>query len=188
MRGCPDGGRGPGFPGGDMVQLNDIDRELKSVDLWKNGWFLLTAGTMDSCNMMTVSWGSIGCMWHKPFAQAVVRPQRYTRTFMDTMESFTLCAFDKRFQDDLKTLGSISGRDGNKLEKTGLHLKPSTQVAAPGYHEAQLILECKTIYFQDMDPKGFVDPAIEKCYGADGYHRIYYGEIVAALSGLPKIV
>jgi hypothetical protein len=39
---------------------------------------LLRAGTMDDCNMMIIGWGSIGCMWWKPFVQIVVRPQRYT--------------------------------------------------------------------------------------------------------------
>ncbi len=30
---------------------------------------------------MTVSWGALGVLWHKPLALVVVRPQRYTREF-----------------------------------------------------------------------------------------------------------
>ena len=42
---------------------------------------------------MTVSWGALGCMWGRPFAQVVVRPQRYTFEFIETYPTFTLCAF-----------------------------------------------------------------------------------------------
>lgn len=151
-----------------------------AVDLWMNRWLLLTAGTMDDCNMMTVAWGSIGCMWAMPFAQAVVRPQRHTLQYMEQSDSFTLCAFPEKYRKDLGTLGSISGRDGDKLSKTNLTLKPSTSVSAPSYNEADLILECRKIYYQDMDPAGFVDKSIDDNYKAKDYHRIYFGEILAA--------
>ncbi len=152
------------------------------VDLWMNRWLLLTAGTIDDCNMMTVAWGSIGCMWSMPFAQAVVRPQRHTLGYMEQSDSFTLCAFPEQYRKDLQTLGSISGRDGDKLSKTSLSLKPSTAVSAPSYNEADLILECRKIYCQDMDPAGFVDKTIDENYKAGDYHRIYFGEILAAFS------
>ena len=32
---------------------------------------------------MTVSWGSMGMIWNKPFIQVVVRPQRHTFEFME---------------------------------------------------------------------------------------------------------
>ena len=149
------------------------------VNLWMNRWLLLTAGTLEDCAMMTVAWGSIGYMWNKPFAQIVVRPQRHTRSFIERSDSFTLCAFPKEFRRDLNTLGTLSGKDGDKLSKTRLTLKPSKRVSAPAYNEADLVLECRKIYFQDMDPAGFVDKTIQKNYSARDYHRIYFGEIVA---------
>ena len=94
-------------------------------------------------------------------------------------DSFTLCAFPKAFRKDLNLLGTLSGRDGDKLAKTRLSLKASKRVAAPSYQEADLILECRKIYFQDMDPEGFVDPAIHKNYPGKDYHRIYFGEILS---------
>jgi hypothetical protein len=53
-------------------------------------------------------------------------------------------------------------------------------VAAPGFAEAELILECRKIYWDDMAPGHFLDPSIEKNYPQKDYHRIYFGEIVAA--------
>ena len=53
-------------------------------------WMLITAGTPECCNTMTASWGGLGILWNKPMAIAYVRPQRYTKKFMDEtmMKSF----------------------------------------------------------------------------------------------------
>ncbi len=161
-----------------MLEVDVTDLSLDVVDLWMNRWLLLTAGTLDDCNMMTVGWGSIGYMWSKPFAQIVVRPQRHTRKYMEQSDSFTLCAFPEKYRSDLQTLGSTSGKDGNKLSKTGLTLKESKGISAPSYCEANLILECRKIYSQDMDPGRFLDKTIQDNYPANDYHRIYFGEIL----------
>ena len=163
-----------------MVEIDVTKLSVDVVDLWMNRWLLLTAGTYDDCNMMTVGWGSIGCMWSKPFAQVVVRPQRHTRKYMDQLDSFTLCAFPEKYRKDLQTLGTLSGRDGDKLSRTGLTLTTSRSVSAPSYNEANLILECRMIYYQDIDPGGFLDKTIQDNYPANDYHRTYYGEILAA--------
>lgn len=163
-----------------MGEVDVSELSLKPVDLWMNQWLLLTAGTLEDCNMMTVAWGSIGCMWGKPFAQIVVRPQRHTLTYLEPGDSFTLCAFPEKHRADLSILGTLSGRDGEKLSESNLTLKPSTRVSAPTYEQANLILECRKIYVQDMDPSGFVDKSLDDNYPDKDYHRIYYGEILAA--------
>ena len=48
-------------------------------------WMLVTAGNRESCNTMTASWGLIGFIWGRPVAQFVIRPQRYTREFVDPL-------------------------------------------------------------------------------------------------------
>lgn len=163
-----------------MKPVNPIKLQIPAVDLWMNQWLLLTAGTLEDCNTMTVAWGSIGCMWSRPFAQVVVRPQRHTRRYMDTMDSFTLTAFPKKYREDLRLLGTLSGRNGDKIGQTGLTLQASTKVTAPAFQEASLILECNTMYYQDMDPRGFTDTTINSKYPEQDYHRIYFGEILAA--------
>ena len=163
-----------------MRELDLTKLPVDAVGLWMNQWLLLTAGTLQDCNMMTVAWGSLGCMWSKPFAQVVVRPQRHTRQYLERSDSFTLCAFPEEHRKDLQVLGSVSGKDGRKLAKTGLTLKASRKVAAPSYHEASFILECRKMYWQDMDPAGFLDQKIQDNYAANDYHRIYFGEILSA--------
>ena len=165
-----------------MKEIDITRLPFKGVDLWMNQWLLLTAGTLEDCNMMTVAWGSVGCMWSKPFVQVVVRPHRYTYGYMEKSDSFTLCAFPEKYRDALQILGTLSGRDGNKLSRTNLTLQASTRVLAPSYAEASLVFECRKIYFQDINPQGFLDPAIQKNYPACDYHRVYFGEIIVALS------
>ena len=46
-------------------------------------WMLVTAGDEKKSNTMTASWGGVGIMWGKNIATAYIRPQRYTKKFMD---------------------------------------------------------------------------------------------------------
>jgi flavin reductase (DIM6/NTAB) family NADH-FMN oxidoreductase RutF len=149
--------------------------------LWAKQWLLLTAGDFESghFNTMTVGWGSIGTMWGRPFAQVVVRPVRYTYSFMERYDTFTLCVFSETYRGAVNLLGTKSGRDGDKIAQAGLTPIPSERVAAPGFAEAELVLECRKIYWDDMDPAHFLDPRIEGNYPQKDYHRIYYGQILA---------
>ena len=154
---------------------------VKAHHLWAKQWLLLTSGDFGAghSNTMTVGWGSLGTMWGRPFAQVVVRPSRYTYQFLERYDTFTLCAFPPAYHQALNLLGTKSGRDGDKVAEAGLTLVASTQVAAPGFAEAELILECQKIYWDDMEPAHFLDPGIEGHYPQRDYHRIYFGEIVA---------
>jgi len=155
---------------------------VKAHDLWANQWLLLTAGDFGDgrFNSMTVGWGSLGTMWGLPFAQVVVRPSRYTREFMEQYDTFTLCAFPWTCRKALQLLGSKSGRDGDKIAEAGLTPMASAAVAAPCFEEAELVIECRKIYWQDMDAAHFLEPTIDRNYPQKDYHRIYFGSIVAA--------
>jgi len=163
------------------------DLLVRPHHLWDRQWLLLTAGDFAAgqFNCMTVGWGSLGTMWGKPFAQVVVRPHRYTYGFLERYDTFTLCAFPERYRKALNLLGSKSGRHGDKIAEAGLTPIASTQVAAPSFAEAGLILECRKIYWADLDPTHFLDPTIEKNYPQRDYHRIYFGEILAILGEKP---
>jgi flavin reductase (DIM6/NTAB) family NADH-FMN oxidoreductase RutF len=157
------------------------DLTIQPYAAWEPGWFLLTSGDYnEKCfNSMTVSWGGMGCMWGRPFVHVIVRPHRYTFQFMETYPTFTLCAFSRKYRGALNLLGTKSGRDGDKITASGLTAEASSVVTAPSFLQAELAIECRKIYWQDMDPTGFLDPELEKLYPKQDYHRIYYGEILA---------
>lgn len=156
------------------------------VSTWATQWFLLTAGRLDAgaFNPMTVSWGGWGCLWNKPMALVVVRPSRHTYGFMEQYSTFTLCAFPPEYRDALTLCGTRSGRAVDKVRDTGLTPVASTLVEAPGYEEAELILECRKMYADDIRPAQFLADHIEPNYKGRDYHRFYMAEILA-IHGTP---
>jgi len=163
--------------------LNTIsikDFSVKAYELWGIQWLLLTAGDFNKgdFNTMTVGWGGFGAMWNMPIALVASRPSRYTTEFMERYQDFTLTAFPNKYHSALSLLGTKSGRDGDKISEAGLTPIASEKITSPGFAEADLIVECKTIYKQDLDPAAFIDPSIEKMYGGYNYHRMYYGEVI----------
>lgn len=143
-------------------------------------WMLVTAGTLDSFNTMTASYGTLGELWHKKVAYCYVRPTRYTYEFLEKHDCFTLTFFEEKYRDVLKLCGTKSGRDIDKIK--GIGLTPVVgETGSVYFEEARMVLECKKIYYQDLDPSNFLDPKIITEYDND-YHRVYVGEIVRALS------
>jgi flavin reductase (DIM6/NTAB) family NADH-FMN oxidoreductase RutF len=104
---------------------------------------------------------------------------------MDSGDFFTLCVFPESRKAALSLLGSKSGRDGDKIGESGLTPIASTIAPAPGYEEAELIVECRKIYWQDIDPSHFLDSGITANYPRQDFHRAYFGEVVA-ISGTDK--
>ena len=74
-----------------MTELGFKAADIKALDInpFKNigdRWMLITAGDENDSNTMTASWGGLGVMWGKNVAIAVIRPQRYTKKFVDEQE------------------------------------------------------------------------------------------------------
>lgn len=157
--------------------------------LWDRQWLALGSGDFGAghYNAMTVSWGFLGVMWDRPVAQVVVRPHRYTFELMEAYPSFTLCAFASSYRPALDLLGTRSGRDGDKIKESGLTPEKASKVGAPGFEQAELVLECRKIYWQDLEPGHFLEALIDKNYPRKDYHRIYFGEILAA-AGVPAYI
>ncbi|MFN2297514.1 MAG: flavin reductase family protein [Anaerolineales bacterium] len=165
------------MPKKDIPPMNLI---LRPFHQWDKTWFALCAGDFSahSFNAMTVSWGSLGIMWGRPFVQVVVRPTRFTHSLTEANDNFTLCAFPEKYRPALNILGTKSGRDGDKIALAGLTPIASQSVAAPAFAEAELVFECRKIYTGSFDPSRFLDPAIEQQYPEKDYHTVYYGQVL----------
>jgi flavin reductase (DIM6/NTAB) family NADH-FMN oxidoreductase RutF len=145
-------------------------------------WMLITAGTPENWNTMTASWGGMGEIWFKPAVFTFIRPQRYTLEFVEREPLFTLSFFDEKFRPALNFCGSHSGRDFNKADATGL-APFATANGSVAFEQARLVLECRKLFVQDLDPDGFVDKEIiPKCYPDRDFHRMIVGEVLSALS------
>lgn len=164
----------------EMKEIRPTDLKVEAAGLWLKRWFLLSAGTIDDFNVMTVGWGFLGGIWGKSFAQVMVRPSRHTFKYMEKYDTFTLSSFPGDYRDALMLLGTHSGRDGDKVADSGLTPVSSVIVEAPSFEEADLVLECRKVYWQDLDPAHFLDESIERHYAGKDYHRVYFGEILRA--------
>jgi flavin reductase (DIM6/NTAB) family NADH-FMN oxidoreductase RutF len=168
----------------DSLKLIPIEEFIiRPIHLWDIQWLLLTFGDFveGRFNAMTVDWGNIGYMWRRPFVQVVVRPIRYTYEFIERYDTFTLCIFPKKYYPALPLLGNKSGRNGDKIAEAGLTPSASTKIAAPAYAEAELILECCKMHWDDFHQEHLLDPGIDANYPRKDYHRIYFGEILYVL-------
>ena len=143
-------------------------------------WLLITAGTPEHCNTMTASWGGVGVMWGEPSATCYIRPQHYTKEFVDHNDYFTLCFFDESYRKALNLCGNTSGREVDKIKECGFTVQAGAG-SAPYFAQAELVLVCKKRYVQPMKPECFVDETIDgKFYPQKDYHVMYIGQIVEA--------
>ncbi|MDD3193521.1 MAG: flavin reductase [Oscillospiraceae bacterium] len=139
-------------------------------------WALVTAGSMEDYNTMTVSWGGLGTLWSRPVATVYVKPIRYTYQFLEKNAYFTVSFFPDSYRKDLGILGSKSGRDGNKIVLTSL--TPTAVENGVGFAQASATLLCKKIYWQDLDLNQIPQDAIDAYYQTEAPHRMYIGEVV----------
>lgn len=161
--------------------MKKIDiKELKgnAVSLFDDKWCLITAGTKDSYNTMTASWGAMGELWNKDVCFCFIRPQRYTYEFTEKNDLFTLSFFGEEYRKALSFCGSKSGRDYDKAKETGL--TPKEIDGSMTFEESEIVIVLKKVAVQDINPEGFIDETIdEKCYPQKDYHRMYIGEVVS---------
>ena len=134
-------------------------------------WMLVTAGSAGRCNTMTASWGGLGVLWSRPVATCYIRPQRYTKEFLDREEYFTLSFFGEEYRKVLSFCGSKSGRDVDKVKECGLTVK-TAECGAPFFEEASLVLVCRKRFVQPMDPANIPADVLESQYAAQDYHTI----------------
>ena len=139
-------------------------------------WLLVT-GTVDGkSNAMTASWGGMGIMWGKPVAFLVIRPQRYTKEFVDKSDRLAISVLGEDKRSLMNYFGTVSGRDEDKIAKAGLtKIEDSGQVY---FQEARTAMICRKLYVQEMQEGCFADAASnEKWYPNKDYHFMYIVEI-----------
>ena len=153
--------------------------ELKVFEAFDKDWALVTAGSGAHFNTMAISWGGLGTLWGKSVATVYVKPIRYTHEFLDQYDHFTLSFFDPAYRKDLALLGTLSGRDGDKLAQTALHACPVGP--SVGFREARRTLLCKKIYRQAMIRETMPPEAVQTFYTEEEPHTMFIGEVLEIL-------
>lgn len=159
-----------------FIKIKNEELKESPFKLIGKDWMLITAKKDDKVNTMTASWGGLGVMWGKDVAYIVVRPQRYTKEFIDNSDTFSLTFFDDEYKKTLGYLGKVSGRDEDKISNSNLTL--NTCENTPYFEEGKVVLVCKKLYGQYLDPKCFLEDGIdERWYPEKDYHMLYIAEI-----------
>jgi hypothetical protein len=163
---------------------------INPINMIRSDWWLITAGNeSNGFNSMTASWGHLGAIWGRPdlkghsglpTAVIYVRPQRYTKTYLDREQLFSICVFESNFKKTLVYLGSHSGRDLDKVKVSGL-----TPVFGEGttyFAEASMVFICKKLYQAPLEESGFVDrDVLTHNYENMDLHHMFIGEIIKVL-------
>ncbi len=139
-------------------------------------WALLTAGTKEDYNTMTISWGGLGTLWGKPVATVYVKPIRYTWQFMERYDVFTVSFYPEDYRQDLTLLGELSGRDGDKVART--RLTPAFLKEGVSFEQAEITLVCRKLYAQDLDRGAMPEGVKNTIYATEEPHRMFIGEVI----------
>ena len=166
------------------MKLRAVDPKTLKPEVYQafgTQYALLTAGDRDCCNTMTIGWCQLGRLWNQPVCTVYVRPERYTYEFTEKHDYFTVSVMSLEAKQTMAFCGSKSGRDVDKIKECGLTLCYGKE-DAPFFDEAELVLVCKKIYMQDLEPNGVLeDEKILSFYGENGgWHRMYVGRVEEA--------
>lgn len=138
---------------------------------------LLSATDSRGTNAMTVAWGGFGVMWGQPVAFFGIRPSRYTYTFAEAGERFSLMALSEEHDAALSYCGTHSGRDGDKLAAAGL-MPITLPSGAFCVDEADLAFDLKKIYSYPLSPTDFwSQDAVGKWYEKGDFHKLYFARV-----------
>jgi flavin reductase (DIM6/NTAB) family NADH-FMN oxidoreductase RutF len=162
-----------------MKKIEIAELTVRPFHVLDQEWALLVAGK-ERPNPMTVSWGGMGTLWHRPVVTVYVRPTRHTFALLDAHPEFTLNVLPPARKSALQFCGSHSGRDIDKWTAAGLEPQASAAVAVPRVAGARLAFECRALATLDLDPTRFLDPAVEAEYPRKDYHRVFLGQVLAA--------
>ncbi len=118
---------------------------------WKGGALLgplppalVTCGTMEHPNVLTVAWtGIINTIPSRAYIS--VRPSRYSYPLIRDSGEFVINLTTAQLVRAADFCGVRSGRDCDKFALCGLTPEPSTQVACPQLAQSPVSLECRVI-------------------------------------------
>ena len=161
-------------------EKNPLELKKNPFEMIGKDWLLITAGTKESCNAMTASWGGVGEMWGKHVVYLVIRPQRYTKEFVDRQEQLSVCVLPDSYRSVYNYMGQASGRDEDKIAKSGLTV--AFEDGVPFFQESSTVFLCRKLFAQPFEEASFLDPSlIEKWYPEKDYHTLYICEIQKVL-------
>lgn len=137
---------------------------------WKGGTILaplpavlVTTGTMEKSNIITIAWTGI-INTHPPMTYISVRPERYSYNMIKDSGEFVINLVTSAMCKTVDFCGVRSGKNNDKYKLCGLHKEEATNVSCPIISESPLSLECKVVEIKSL---GSHDMFIAEIVGVD---------------------
>lgn len=164
-----------------FVKTTPADFSCNPFQIIGGDLMLVTARKPDgTVNTMTAGWGALGTMWGLPAVFTVIRPQRYTKEFVDSSQGFSLCFFHPSYKKMFSYLGTVSGRTEDKIQEAGLTVALENDV--PYFEQAQTVVLATKLYAQDMSGESFVRKDVARqWYPEEDFHTMYVGRVDSIL-------
>jgi flavin reductase (DIM6/NTAB) family NADH-FMN oxidoreductase RutF len=163
------------------VQVRFTDYFAQTIQrMQEDGLLLVSTGTDGKANVMTIGWGTMGCIWSRPVFIVLVRPSRHTYGRLEQVNDFTVNVPPRDLATAVSHCGSVSGRKHDKFQEAQLTPIPSREVRSPIIKECVVHYECRTLHRNDLAPEALAQVVREEFYPSGDFHRVYFGEIVAA--------
>ena len=115
-------------------------------------------------------------MWGKNVAFVFIRDSRFTKEFIDREGTFSLSFPSEEYRKEMKFLGTVSGRDEDKIKESGVHVGYMDGI--PYIDEGSMVLTCRVMSQTPIRKEDYLDESIDGTWYASGdYHKMYIAEI-----------
>lgn len=124
-----------------LKQFSDIERVMRRHSV-EPAVFVLSVDENGKPSGMAAGW-NMKCSYKPPMIAVALSKNNYTQTLVRTSKEFVVAVPSPELQEQLEYFGSVSGRDVNKIEKTGIKTIPSSKLKSPLLADARINFECK---------------------------------------------
>ncbi len=117
--------------------------------LYPNPVVVVSVGTMEKANLITIAWAGTVCA-EPPCLSIAVRKTRFSFKFIKDTKEFVVNVPNTDLLKIVDYCGCVSGSKVDKVKTTGLTLKPSQKVKVPMIAEFPVNIECRVIKEVDL--------------------------------------
>jgi flavin reductase (DIM6/NTAB) family NADH-FMN oxidoreductase RutF len=154
----------------------------QTLDRLAHGGLLLASVREDGqSNVMTIGWGTVGVIWGLPMVVVLVRPSRYTYSFIEESGVFTVNVPTPEMAKYVSFCGTKSGRDVDKLAQVETSMGQTVDCVS--LDACPLVYECKVVHHNDVQPDVLLPTIDARAYARGDYHRLYYGQLMGTFAG-----
>lgn len=121
-------------------------------------------------NLLTIAWCGVDCS-DPPVIHVSIRPSRFSHRMIKESGCFTVNFPTRDILEQVDLCGVVSGKDGDKFERSGLTPIDASVVSAPIVAECPVNVECTV---RDIIPLGL--------------HDMFLGEVVARQADVSCVI